>query len=159
MEVVIRSTRDPSACSPWILGHFRFASGVSFVIAKIFLLVVVNVVMEVGAIWIIDASFGAFPRITQSHEQRKVVAFTGEEITAAFPGVSAVITSRFPFHGRRNNQNGHYHTSKDFISNFLSIQFKKSSRNMSQLYLVSLTGWKVGLAKLRLMNANVVDFE
>lgn len=30
---------------------------------------------------------------------------------------------------------------------------------MSQLYLVSLTGWKVGLAKLRPMNANVVDFE
>jgi hypothetical protein len=30
---------------------------------------------------------------------------------------------------------------------------------MSQLYLVSLTGWKVWLAKLRLMNANVVDFE
>jgi hypothetical protein len=90
MEVVIRLTEHPSASSPCILGHFRFASGVSFVIAKE-LFHVVKVVMEVDAIWIIDASFGAFPRITQSHEQRKVVVFTGEEITAAFPGVSAVV--------------------------------------------------------------------
>lgn len=97
MEVVIGSTRDPSAGSARILGHFRFIFAITFEIAKECLPVVVKVVVEVGASWMMDAFFGAFPRITLGHERRKVVAFAGEEITTAVPIVSTVVRATISF--------------------------------------------------------------